>query len=70
MLEDPLCEEPEIGLLAGQATGRECVLDTFWGAPVADAGREEKEGAVPVMGAQGEAIPVMGGFGGPLRRTA
>ena len=55
---DPLCEEPEIGLLAGQATGRECVLGTFWGAPVAGAGRE------------GGAIPVMGAFGGPLRRTA
>jgi len=35
---------------------------------MAGAGREE--GAIPVMGAQGEARPVMGAFGGPLRRTA
>ena len=27
-------------------------------------------GAIPIMGDQGEAIPVMGAFGGPLRRTA
>ena len=27
-------------------------------------------GAIPVMGAQGEAISIMGAFGGPLRRTA
>ena len=32
------------------------------------AGREG--GAILVMGAQGEVIPVMGAFGGPLRRTA
>ena len=29
-----------------------------------------REGAIPVMGAQGEAIPVMGAIGGPLRMTA
>ena len=31
--------------------------------------REEKEG-LPIMGAQGEAIPIMSAFGRPLRRTA
>ena len=35
---------------------------------MAGAGREG--GAIPVMGAQGEARPVMSAFGGPLRRTA
>ena len=35
---------------------------------MAGAGREG--GSIPVMGAQGEAIHVMGAFGGPLRRSA
>ena len=33
------------------------------------AGARREGGAIPVMGAQGEARPVMGAFGGPLQRT-
>ena len=52
----------------GKLLARNGYWGTFWGAPVAGAGREG--GVIPVMGAQGEAIPVMGAFGGTLWWTA
>ena len=69
MLEDPLCEEPEIGLLAGASYWPGMCIGHNLGSTCGGCGNR-RGGAIPVMGAQGEAIPVMGAFGGPLRRTA
>ena len=46
MLEDPLCEEPEIGLLAGASYWRGMCIEHILGSTCGGCGkrREEKEG--------------------------
>ena len=69
MLEDPLFEEPEIGLLAGVSYWSGMCIGHILGSTCGGCGKR-RGGAIPVMSAHGEAILVMGAFGGPLRRTA
>ena len=55
-----------IGLFSG---GKRLAEDVWWAHPKEHLWRVRDEECTYVV-AQGEAIPVMGGFGGPLRRTA
>ena len=67
MHEEPPCEEPVIGLLAGASDWPGMCSGHILRSTCGGCGTRR---GIPVMVAQGEAIPVMGAFGGPLRRTA
>ena len=64
----PGVTEPEIGLLAGASYWPGMCIGHILGSTCGGCGKRRR--SLPVMGAQGEAIPLMGAFGGPLWRTA